>query len=224
VSDSREKNEARYREYLRYREKIIRQTGGMINLEEMGKPESDPPVTDSTLDAWSDPRVAQTVKNLEAIHEEMKDEKYYLWQMLWIVSFAESADWRILTQWEKGDSTDERLLLRLFRVAVKHVLDRLEERHPGFEIVVKPRQEKGEQEATSRIEAAYQDRKEDTEESLRELHRDWCFLRYSCGYNSIAARIEVGKWHGVNPKKVERAITFCNKELANSSPPCSCVG
>lgn len=194
---------------------LERATAGRINLEQVRKPESDPPMNQKALDLIKHPDNADATSTLEPIFHEMIlsdtcSREYILWLVLAIAG-ARHGDPSAVKQWQAGETEQDQLFAVLFEQALSYVADELERKYPGKEICVtlNPKDEP----MASKKAAAYHDRKLDTNDALRRLHRDWCYLRYIEGWSSEEARKQVAYDHDVSPKKVERAITECNREL-----------
>ncbi len=119
--------------------KLERQTGGMLNLEELDKPESSPPVTDTALELIGNTHNADAAQKLEPIFRDMvlsgDTTEDYMMKLLGVAGLRQG-DPGAVRRWRAGETDSDKLLARFFERAIKYVAQRLEERYPGVEIKV----------------------------------------------------------------------------------------
>ena len=118
--------------------KLELQTGGMINLEALDRPESNPPMTDDALTLIIKNRHAAS--KLEPIFEDMglnfsNDEPFFLLVVLNLAG-RRNGDPGAVRRWRAGETENDRLLLKAYERALNYVADELERRHPGIELRV----------------------------------------------------------------------------------------
>jgi hypothetical protein len=119
--------------------KLERQTGGMINMEELDRPESTPPLTDTALDLIHNTHNTDARQKLEPIFRDMvlsgDDTQGYMLKLLGAAGLRQG-DPGLVRRWRAGETEDDRLLASFFERAIKWVAAELERRHPGVEIKV----------------------------------------------------------------------------------------
>lgn len=119
---------------------LERATSGVINLEELRRPGSDPPMNPKALALAKHSDNVKAASILEPIFHDMilsatASPPYILWQVLAIAG-ARHGDPRALKIWEAGETEQAQLFYKLYKKALSYVADRLEENHPGEEIHV----------------------------------------------------------------------------------------
>jgi hypothetical protein len=142
--------------------KLEVQTGGVINLESLGKPESTPPVTDAALVLIH--RNQAAASKLEPIFRDMglafKDpEPFYLLVTLNLAGLR-NGDPGALRRWRAGRTEDDQLLNAAFERALEYVENELEKRYPHqeLEVVTDPRDDPvGCKRDAQKIDTAYSD-------------------------------------------------------------------
>lgn len=119
---------------------LERATSGIINMQELPTPESDPPMNPKALALARHPTNVKAANRIEPIFREMilsetSSKEYILWQVLAIAG-ARYGDPRALKTWEAGETEQAQLFYKLYKKALSHVADKLEENHPGEKINV----------------------------------------------------------------------------------------
>lgn len=199
--------------------KLERQTGGMINLEELDKPESSPPCTDNALDLMGNAHNADAAQKLEPVFRDMvlngDVAQGYMMKLLGVAGLRQG-DPGAVRRWRAGETEDDKLLARFFDRAVKYVAEELERRHPGTEIkvVLDPEDDP----VNSPGQSAERERRWGEQDSYRHINaavkgimqEEGCSIEAAIGlYRDRLAR---DKRPDVSPRKIYRARTFVKEE------------
>lgn len=123
----REHNQERLEVWLKLYAGQFQKTGGMINLEELGKPGPTVNVPDWIAKRWSDPKVAQTDQKLAQLLDRLRRSAFELYDKLWIVHLSDAADINILERWKTRERALDRVMIELYQNAIKWLLNRLDE-------------------------------------------------------------------------------------------------
>lgn len=179
---------------------LERATSGIINMQELPTPESDPPMNSKALALARHPTNVKAANRIEPIFRDMilsetSSKEYILWQVLAIAG-ARHGDPRALKTWEAGETEQAQLFYKLYKKALSYVADRLEENHPG-----------------EKINVATNPRDEPVESKAHEDERV-AVLTVHDSYRRIAAEV-----HRLEAEEVitrEAAITLISKRMGFS--------
>lgn len=199
---------------------LERATSGVINMQELPTPESDPPMNPKALALTKHADNVKAASILEPIFHDMilsdtASPPYILWQVLAIAG-ARYGDPRALKMWEAGETEEARLFYKLYKKALSYVVDRLEENHPGEEIHVatNPRDEP----VDSVRKDSMRELRWKTEDSYRKLaaeidrivEEEQCTVAAAIGL--FRDRLERNKQPDVCERKIRMARAFVKRE------------
>lgn len=209
-----ERNREQIEKLILYQDKLLRNTNGHPNMQEMqGKPDSEPPIPDAGLDWSTDADNAYAAKFVEPLIRGLKG-KYYAGEDLYSVvceAGYREPDHSALKRWRAGNTSEDRRKAQAFDAATRLVAQVLYHQHPQMRLVVRVRPE--EEQASSRMEARDQDRRMDAHGAYRIL-APLVQERMEEGYSKTAAVESVAEGMDTSPARVWRAVAFVEEESA----------
>lgn len=188
-----------------------RQTGGMVNLQEMdNKPDSEPPLNDRALrltvhtDNW------QTGTIIEPAIRMMADLAPDLYTMVRRATDDPAGPDRWKQGHQRGYEGDAEDSI-LYGKALSWLVRYCERWYPGRELHVA--YDPDDQPAANKKDASNIKKRHRREDTYRHLYSEWCKAVES-GIPAEQAKIEVAKANETYPTKVREAVAHCREGVA----------
>lgn len=114
---------------------LEKQTGGMINMEELKKPESEPPIPDRALKLVRHPDNVWAAAALEPIIAELRRSNFPRFYILCKAGYRHG-DPGAVRNWKAGETEDARAQHSIYTRTIDWIADEVERRYPKLELRV----------------------------------------------------------------------------------------